>query len=85
MLLAYSKVIKIDETQSVILIEMAFQWLSLSPKVATKAYSAYALNEFGKKQQDILPLLYEILEQDYSKFTAAYKSVARNIITPKSK
>ncbi len=80
MLLAESKVIKTDENQREILIEMAFQWLSLSPKVATKAYSAYALNEFGKKQPDILPLLYEILEQDYSKFTTAYKAAARSII-----
>jgi hypothetical protein len=83
MLLAHSKVIKIDETQRAILIEIAFQWLSLSPKVATKAYCAYALNEFGKQKPDILPLLYEILEQDYGKFTAAYKSVARNIIKGK--
>jgi hypothetical protein len=83
MLLAYSKQIKIDDNQRSILIDMAFQWLSLSPKVATKAYSAYALNEFGKQNPDILPLLFEILEQDYGKFTAAYKATARNIIKGK--
>jgi hypothetical protein len=54
MLLAYSKVMKIDDNQRETLIEMTFQWLSLSPKVATKAYSAYALNEFGKQKPDIL-------------------------------
>ena len=80
MLLAQSKIISLNEKQKDILIEMAFQWLSLSPKVATKAYCAYALKEFGKQKPAILPLLYEILEQDYSKFTAAYKAAARSII-----
>jgi hypothetical protein len=65
------------------LIENCFLWLSLSPKVATKAYAAYALRNFGKENQEILPLLYEILEQDYSKFTAAYKAMARDVIKGK--
>ncbi len=83
MLLANSKVIKIENNERNSLIEICFQWLLLSPKVATKAYSAYSLNFFGKYQPDILPHLYEILEQDYSKFSAAYKAMAKSIIKNK--
>ena len=83
MMLSRSKNIELEKKQKEILIENCFLWLSLSPKVATKAYAAYALRNFGKENQEILPLLYEILEQDYSKFTAAYKAMARDVMKGK--
>lgn len=80
MMIAQSKVMFLNKKQQKDLIEICFLWLSNSTKVANKAYSAYALKNFGKKNTEILPLLYEILEQDYSKFSAAYQAAAREII-----
>lgn len=60
--------------------DVCFVWLTLSPKVATKCYAAYALLKFSKYNQEIKPLLQEILEQDYTKYSPAYQATAREVI-----
>lgn len=61
--------------------ENCFDWLIKEErKVATKAYSIRTLYELGKKHDWIYPELKRILTDDYRKHTAAYKTVAREIL-----
>ena len=63
------------------IIESCFDWLILeNVKVATKAYSIRALFELGKKNEWVYLELKRILSEDYTKYSAAYKAVAREIL-----
>jgi hypothetical protein len=63
------------------IIENCFDWLiQKDVKVATKAYSIRALFELGKKYDWIYPDLQHILSDDYMKYSAGYKAIAREIL-----
>lgn len=57
-----------------------FDWLIGNHKVAAKAYSMTCLYLLGKRFDWIHPELQMILEQNYSKGSAAYKARARLIL-----
>lgn len=79
--LSKSKTIKLTENQENKIIETCLDWLIQDEKVAAKAYSMRALYNFGKKQPWINEELKTILSQDYPNHSAAYKAVAREILT----
>ena len=61
--------------------ESCFDWLIQEhTKVATKAYAIRALFELGKNQDWIYPELKRILTDDYRKYSAGYKAIAREIL-----
>ncbi len=62
------------------IIETAFDWMISDQKVAVKAYSMSTLYLFGKDKDWIYPELSQILEQDFSKESAAYKARAKRIL-----
>ncbi|SFB19322.1 hypothetical protein SAMN05660845_1949 [Flavobacterium swingsii] len=79
MFLAKHMVLTKDQEQKII--ESCFDWLILeNVKVATKAYSIRALFELGKKNEWIYLELKRIISEDYTKYSAAYKAVAREIL-----
>jgi hypothetical protein len=79
MFLAQHMVLTKNQEQKII--ESCFDWLILeNVKVATKAYSIRALFELGKKNDWVYPELKRILTDDYVKYSAAYKAVAREIV-----
>ena len=80
MFLSKSKTIKLTENQEVKIIEACLDWLIQDKKVATKAYSMRALYNFSKKHPWINEELKNILSQDYSNHSAAYKAVARYVL-----
>lgn len=76
-----AKHLSLSKIQEQKIIENCFDWLIIeNGKVATKAYSIRALFEFGKKNDWIYPELKRILTDDYMKYSAAYKAVAREIM-----
>lgn len=79
--LSKSKTIKLTENQENKIIETCLDWLIQDEKVAAKAYSMRTLYNFGKKQPWINEELKTILSQDYPNHSAAYKAVAREILT----
>lgn len=61
--------------------ENCLDWLiQENRKVATKAYAIRTLFELGKNQKWIYPELQRILSDDYPKYSAGYKAVAREIL-----
>lgn len=61
--------------------ENCLDWLiQENRKVATKAYAIRTLFELGKTQKWIYPELQRILSDDYPKYSAGYKAVAREIL-----
>lgn len=79
--LSKSKTIKLTENQENKIIETCLDWLIQDEKVAAKAYSMRTLYNFGKKQPWINEELKTIISQDYPNHSAAYKAVAREILT----
>jgi hypothetical protein len=71
----------LNEKQERLLIESSYDWL-IDPdgKVATKAYAIRTLYQMGKKNKEIHANLARILRDDYTKFSSAYKAVAREIM-----
>lgn len=79
--LLLTRIISLTENQEQKITESCLDWLIMeNGKVATKAYSIRALFELGKKNNWIYPELRKILEDDYTKNSAAYKAVAREIL-----
>ncbi|WP_394760086.1 hypothetical protein [Flavobacterium sp.] len=79
MFLAKYMILTKDQEQKII--ESCFDWLILeNVKVATKAYSIRALFELGRKNDWVYLELKRILSEDYTKYSAAYKAVAREIL-----
>lgn len=74
------KEILLNENQLQRITETCFDWLLTDTKVASKCYSIRALHLIGKHFDWIHPELKIILEKDYSKHSAAYKAVAREIL-----
>jgi hypothetical protein len=61
--------------------ESCLDWLiDEKRKVATKANAIRTLFELGKKNKWIYPELKRILTDDYSKYSAGYQAVAREIV-----
>ena len=60
--------------------EACFDWLIGNRKVASKAYSMRALFEFGKRDKSIYAELKGIIEADYTKHSAAYKAVTKELL-----
>lgn len=71
----------LTEKQEKLLIESSYDWL-IDPngKVATKAYAIRTLYQMGKKNTEIHANLARILTDDYTKYSSAYKAVAREIM-----
>jgi hypothetical protein len=79
MFLSKHMILTKDQEQKII--ESCFDWLILeNVKVATKAYSIRTLFELGKKKEWVYLELKRILSDDYTKYSAAYKAVAREIL-----
>ncbi|WP_428743363.1 adenylosuccinate lyase [Tenacibaculum sp.] len=62
------------------IIESCFDWMIRNEKVAVKAYSMNTLYLFGKDYKWVHPELAQILEQDYTHQSAAFKARARHIL-----
>ncbi|MDX6190211.1 hypothetical protein SGQ83_12690 [Flavobacterium sp. Fl-318] len=62
-------------------IEASFDWLINDTKVAAKAYSIRTLYVLGNHHDWIHPELQIILNKDYAAHSAAYKAVAREVLT----
>lgn len=62
-------------------IEASFDWLINDTKVAAKAYSIRTLYILGNHYDWIHPELKIILNKDYAAHSAAYKAVAREVLT----
>lgn len=60
--------------------EASYDWLISDIKVAPKAYAIRSLYLLGKQFKWIHPALIITLEQDYSKQSAGYKSIAKKIL-----
>ena len=60
--------------------EACFDWLIGNRKVASKAYAMRALFEFGKPNTSIYSELKGIIETDYTKHSAAYKAVTKELL-----
>jgi hypothetical protein len=72
--------IQLTENQLQQITETCFDWLLNDSKVASKCYSIRTLHLIGKHFDWIYPELKIILEKDYSKHSAAYKAVAKEIL-----
>jgi hypothetical protein len=76
-----TKHLSLTETQEQKIIESCLDWLIREDvKVATKGYSIRTLFELGKKHHSIYPDLQHILSDDYMKYSAGYKAIAREIL-----
>ncbi len=62
------------------IIENCFDFMINDVKVAPKAYSMTTLFLFGKEYDWVYPELARILEEDFSKQSAAFKARARQIL-----
>lgn len=62
------------------IIENCFDYMITDEKVAPKAYSMTTLFMFGKNYDWVYPELTRILEEDFSKQSAAFKARARHIL-----
>ncbi|MGB5419164.1 adenylosuccinate lyase [Algibacter sp.] len=62
------------------IIENCFDYMINDEKVASKAYSMTTLFLFGKEYDWVYPELARILEDDFSKQSAAFKARARHIL-----
>ncbi len=71
---------KINESHLEKMTSTCFDWLIGEHKVAAKAYSMTSLFLLGKKYNWIHPELKSVLEQNYSKGSAAYKARARMVL-----
>jgi len=60
--------------------EACFDWLIQQEKVATKAYSMYALLHLGKKYDWVYSELRPVIEKDYNSGSPAYKAAARKVL-----
>ncbi|WP_395058992.1 hypothetical protein [Flavobacterium sp.] len=79
MFLAKYMILTKEQEQKII--ESSFDWLILeNVKVATKAYSIRALFQLGRNNKWVYLELKRILSEDYTKYSAAYKAVAREIL-----
>lgn len=76
-----SQHITLTSLQEEQIIENCLDWLiQENRKVATKAYSIRTLFELGKKHEWIYPELKRIISDDYMKYSAGYKAIAREIL-----
>lgn len=72
--------IALTNTHIECIIENCFDYMINDEKVAPKAYSMTTLFLFGKSYDWVYPELARILEEDFSKQSAAYKARARQIL-----
>ncbi|UQD56042.1 hypothetical protein [Flavobacterium sp. K5-23] len=73
--------LSLTELQEQKIIKSCLDWLIEEDlKVAPKAYSIRALFELGKKHKWIYSDLQRILNDDYMKYSAGYKAIAREIL-----
>jgi hypothetical protein len=72
--------IQLTEIQMQQITECCFDWLIGDTKVASKCYAIRSLQLLGTHFDWIHPELKIILEKDYSKHSAAYKAVAKEIL-----
>ncbi|WP_298550996.1 adenylosuccinate lyase [uncultured Algibacter sp.] len=70
----------LTETHKERIIENCFDYMINDEKVAPKAYAMSTLFLFGKDYEWVYPELARILEDDFSKQTAAFKARARHIL-----
>lgn len=70
----------LTETHKERIIENCFDYMINDEKVAPKAYSMSVLFLLGKDYDWVYPELARILEDDFSKQTAAFKARARHIL-----
>lgn len=70
----------LTETHKERIIETCFDYMINEEKVAPKAYSMSTLFLFGKAYDWVYPELARILEDDFSKQSAAFKARARHIL-----
>lgn len=71
---------KLTETHIDRIIENCFDYMINNGKVAPKAYSMTTLFMLGKNYDWVYPELKRILEEDFSKQSAAFKARARHIL-----
>ena len=72
--------ITLSQNQETLIIETCFDWLIKDEKVATKVYAMRALFTLGKKYDWVHPEIKTIIQQDYSKHTAAYQAATRMLL-----
>jgi len=70
----------LTETHKERIIENCFDYMINDEKVAPKAYSMSTLFLLGKEYDWVYPELARILEEDFSKQSAAFKARARHIL-----
>lgn len=70
----------LTETHKERIIETCFDYMINDEKVAPKAYSMTTLFLLGKEYDWVYPELARILEEDFSKQSAAFKARARHIL-----
>jgi hypothetical protein len=75
----------LTETQMKQITEACFQWLISDEKVAVKAYAIRALFQLGKTQSWIYPELIPVLQHGFSIHSAAYKAVAKEVLSKLNK
>ena len=78
--LSKNKGVNLSNTQEEKIIETCLDWLIQEEKVASKAYAIRALFNFSKKYFWLKETLINILTQDYTLHSAAYKAVAKEIL-----
>ncbi len=61
--------------------DLCLEWLVGDHKVAARAYAARALFELSQGDPQLRGVLREILEQDYPRYSSAYKAMARDLIS----
>lgn len=71
---------KLTQNHKERIIEVCFDYMITDEKVAPKAYSMTTLFLFGKTYDWVYPELVRILEDDFSRQSAAFKARARHIL-----
>jgi len=74
------KEIKLTENQLQQITETCFDWLMTDTKVASKCYAIRSLHLLGNHFDWIHAELKVILEKDFTRHSAAYKAVGREIL-----
>jgi hypothetical protein len=80
MFLLKNKKITLSKKQEKLIIENCLDWLISVEKVAVKVYAMIALYFISKTNDWIIPELKQIISQDYTIQSAAYKASTRDIL-----
>jgi hypothetical protein len=76
-----SKVIKINELQEQLIIELCFDWLiNEKIRIAPKVFAIYTLLELSKNHDWILKNLASIVEKDLHNQRPGYKAAAKRVL-----